>query len=612
MCGICGIINFCNQPVEETSIRRMMQIMKHRGPDDEGVFIENYTGLGFVRLSIIDLSTAGHQPMFSRDTRYIIVFNGEIYNFIELREELTKEGIHFQTQTDTEVLLNAWLQWGDECLDRFNGMWAFAIYDRDKKTTFAARDRFGIKPFYYLHSNEYFAFCSEIPPLLSILGKKPTPNNQTIFDFLIFNRTDQTENTFFTEVLKLQHGHKLTIIDNNVTITKWYDLKEKSLKVEGFENPDEYRELFTSAIRLHLRSDVPVGVCLSGGLDSSSLVSVISNSFIKNGLNTFSAVYEKGQTGDETEFINEYKPLLKNMFFNTPNSLKLLKDLKQFIIALGEPIPTTSPYAQYKVMKLAKGKVSVTLDGQGADEELAGYHDFFAYYFKDLLLNFKFYRLTREIIHYLDKHRNFYALKAFLFFLLPESTRTSFRIKEKKYLVNEFSNSYAKTNAISNNLYGAKSLKEALLNHFEYKLEHLLKWSDRNSMHFSIESRVPFLDYRLVEKTIATQSNLLINNGVTKYILREAMKGILPEKIRLRMDKIGFSTPEDDWFRTEDWREMIMGIITSDKFSARKIIDSTVALKLYNQHLSGKKNHSKEIWKWVNLELWFREFIDCE
>jgi len=610
MCGICGIVNFKKVTPVEGDIRLMMATMKHRGPDDEGAFIHDNIGLGFVRLSIIDLSPAGHQPFVSEDGQYVMVFNGEIYNYIELREELLKEGVIFKTQTDTEVLLNAYLYWGEECLDRFNGMWAFAIYNRENKSTFIARDRFGIKPFYYTITDECLKFCSEIPPILSLLDKKPTPDYQTIFDFLTFNRTDQTERTFFSEVHKLQHGHKLTIVDNKISISKWYDLKEHVSKTEGFKSPEEYKKMLISAIGLHLRSDVPVGVCLSGGLDSSSLVSLLLKDFNKNDLNTFSAVFNKGQFGDESVFINEYKPLVKNMFFTIPDADSLQDDLKQFIRIHGEPIPSTGPYAQYKVMKLAHGKVVVTLDGQGADEELAGYHYFFGFYFKDLLTHGQFGKLSTEIYEYLSKHRSLLGIKSFVFFLLPEHFRTKVKVKGKGYLVEDFVNKFKNSNSIAGNLYGSKSLTEALLDHFEYKLEHLLKWEDRNSMRFSIESRVPYLDYRLVEKTLATSSDLKIKRGMTKHILREAMRGILPEMIRLRVDKMGFETPQDEWFRTQTWKIIIEEILSSKSFKDRNLVNAEIAKAKYKNHLEGKINISAEIWKWIHLEMWFREFID--
>lgn len=615
MCGICGIINLEVNSVKEISLRKMMQIMKHRGPDDEGVFIEKNVGLGFVRLSILDLSKAGNQPMASEDGRHMIVFNGEIYNYIEIREDLKQKGCTFRTNSDTEVLLAAYMEWGEDCLQRFNGMWAFVIYDKFKKKIFAARDRYGIKPFYYLQTDNYFAFASEIPPLLSLLERKPAPDQQSIFEYLVFNRSDQTERTFFDKIRKLQHGHSYCIQltedrgqRTEVKIKKWYDLKT-NLK-EPFESPEEFRELLSSAVGLRLRSDVPVGVCLSGGLDSSSIVSILLNDYKKKDLNTFSAVYEKGQFGDETEFINEYKPFLKNMFFTTPSAETLHADLANFITAHAEPIPSTSPYAQYKVMELAKGKVVVTLDGQGADEELAGYHYFFGFFFKDLFKQMRLGKLSYEMIRYLINHHSFYGFKTFLYFLLPEKSKTRLRVDEKGYLNREFVEKHKSGNSIAGNLYNSGSLHDALLDHFEYKLEHLLKWEDRNSMWFSLEARVPFLDYRLVEKTLATQGDLIIKNGMTKHLLRESMKGNLSDKIRMRRDKVGFDTPQDDWFTKPNWRNLISEILNSRSFTGRGIINSKEAIALYQAHISGKKNASKEIWKWVHLELWHRKFID--
>lgn len=610
MCGICGIINFDKQTVQDAPILKMMQLMKHRGPDDDGVFLEGNVGLGFVRLSVIDLSPAGHQPKFSRDERYIMVFNGEIYNYLELREELKLEGVVFSTQTDTEVLLSAYIQWGENCMHRFNGMWAFAIYDRQEKRTFASRDRFGIKPFYYIHTDNFFAFCSEIPPLLTLLDKKPKPNYQTIFDFLVFNRTDQIEDTFFDEVKKLQHGHKIHISENQPVIKKWYDLKKSVAQTEGIKSAKEFKELLSCAIGLHLRSDVPVGVCLSGGLDSSSIVSILLGDFNKKEISTFSAVYDKGQVGDETTFIAEYKSSVRNMFFVIPSANSLEKDLMNLVKIHAEPFPDTSPYAQYKVMKLAKGKVVVTLDGQGADESLAGYHYFFGFYFKDLLRSGKIGVLSDEIICYLKEHRSLFGMKSFLYFMLPKAMRTKARVINKNYLHSNFVNQHLKSNSISGNIYGSNSLKDALLDHFEYKLEHLLKWEDRNSMSFSIEARVPFLDYRFVEKVLATSNEQKIKRGVTKYILREAMKGVLPEKIRLRKDKMGFGTPEDDWFRTPSWQKIITEIINSASFKNRKIFDFSKCVERYRKHLTGDINIAGELWKWIHLELWFREFID--
>jgi len=625
MCGICGIIKFDNSTPETEKIQKMMNVMKHRGPDDEGIFLDDNIGLGFVRLSILDLSPKGHQPMIDDSGRYVIIHNGEVYNYIELREELIKQGFHFNSNTDTEVILKAFMHWGEACLDKFNGMWAFVIYDKQKKELFISRDRFGIKPFYFYLDRTQFIFASEIPAILSVLPVKASPNYQAIFDYLVFNRTDQTEDTFFEKIKKLQHGHCLKVMSDalakevkkgwasltkNVLIKKWYDLREKVNNAEGFRGLEEFRETFRSAVGLRLRSDLPVGVCLSGGLDSSSIVSILLNDYKKDDLNTFSAVYDKGQFGDESEYIKEFTPYLKNMYFTHPTAETLLQDLHRFIRAHGEPIPSTSPYAQFKVMELAKEHVVVTLDGQGADEELAGYHYFYGLFFKDLLKHFDLITLLQEIYYYLLVHKSSYALQTFAYFLLPMKWRTRLRVNEKGYLNEDFIRLYAQNNAIAGNLYGSWSLKEALLDHFEYKLEHLLKWEDRNSMWFSLESRVPFLDYRLVEKILAMEGKSKIEKGQTKAILRKSMKGILPEKIRKRQDKIGFGTPQDEWFRTEKWEKQIKEVLFSENFRKRGIIVSGRAWNLYQKHKSGELNIAKEIWKWIHLHMWFREFID--
>jgi len=614
MCGVCGIFRFDKKKVRAESVQSMLSVMKHRGPDDEGVFVADNVGMGFVRLSILDLSPAGHQPMFSSDKRYVMVFNGEIYNYIELRDELKALGHSFKTQTDTEVLLAAYQEWGKECLHRFNGMWVFAIYDNKEKKLFAARDRFGIKPFYYCANREGFTFCSEIKPLLLLHPFAKIPDQQSLFDFLVFNRTDQTERTFFERIKKLSHGHclHLDLKQTNpvLNIEQWYDLRRAVSGAEPFGDSDSFRELFYDSLKLRLRSDVPVGVCLSGGLDSSSIVSSLFREFKKTDLNTFSAVYQPGDYGDETPYIKLYEHEAGRRFYTYPTAQTLHDDLEDFVRTHEEPMASTGPYAQYKVMELAQKHVVVTLDGQGADEILAGYHYFFGFFFKDLLRKLRLGKLTAESLHYLLKHRSLYGFKSFFYFMMPASVRTSVRVKEKGYINPDFVKKYCHTNAIADSLYGAETLTDALLDHFEYKLEHLLKWEDRNSMRFSIEARVPFLDYRLVERTLATSSDLIIRHGMTKNILRESMKGLLPEQTRTRRDKIGFDTPQDEWFRSPYWQQKIEQVLASTEFRNKNLINCDEAVRVYQNHLAKKGNFGKEIWKWLHLDEWFRQFID--
>jgi asparagine synthase (glutamine-hydrolysing) len=349
---------------------------------------------------------------------------------------------------------------------------------------------------------------------------------------------------------------------------------------------------------------------LSGGLDSSAIVSALISEFGTNDLKTFSAVYDKGQYGDESAFIKLYEGKLENMFYTYPDKNSLLDDLERFIVIHAEPIPGTGPYAQFKVMELAQGKVVVTLDGQGADEILAGYHYFYGFYFKELLKRFRLFRLISEIYYYLKVHKSWYGLKTLVFLLIPPKFRTILRTREMNYIQEDFVNKFINSSYISSKLYSSSSLNDSLLDHFEYKMEHLLKWGDRNSMAFGIESRVPFLDHRLVEATLALDGRDIIKNGITKFPLRDAMKGVLPEKIRLRTDKIGFGTPQDDWLRSVEFQKVVNDILESSSFRNRKVINPEVAKNLYQRHLKKEINIGQEIWKWIHLELWFRHFID--
>ncbi len=609
MCGICGILNFNGMPVQENSIRKMMNLLKHRGPDDEGIYINKNVGFGFVRLSIIDLSKASNQPIYDDTGRYVLLFNGEIYNYIEIKQELISKGYQLKTKGDAEVLLYSYIEWGKNCMNKFNGMFSFIIWDTIEKRFFAVRDRYGIKPFYYFIDKDSFIFASEINAILKVMDNSVKQNDDAIFDYLVFNRTDHTDDTFFKKIKKLQHGHCIEIENKNFKKFRWYNLADNL--GEPFKNSEEFYELLSSSIGLRLRSDVPVGVCLSGGLDSSSIVSILLKDFNKNDVKTFSAIYEKeGHRYDESEYIYEYKNTLRNMYFISPNAESLLNDIDVFVVAHNEPVTSTSHYAQFKLMELAKKNVLVTLDGQGADELLAGYHYFFGIYFKELFTKLKFIKLSSEIFNYSYKHKNIYGLKTFLFFLLPSFLKIKLRAIEKGYLNNSFYKKYSNDNLVVDNIYNSKSIFESLINHFEFKLEHLLKWEDRNSMWFSIEARLPFLDYRLVERTLSMDSTSKIRNGMTKYFLRDAMKNVLPEKIRERRDKIGFNTPEDDWFRTPLFIEFINKILNSKSFADRDYINVPKAKELFYNHISKKVNISRDIWKWINLELWFREFID--
>lgn len=622
MCGIAGIVRFDGKQVKEAQVQSMLQTIKHRGPDDEGIFVEKNVGLGHVRLSILDLSSAGKQPMTDPTGRYTIIQNGESYNYIELREELKALGYKFTTQTDTEVLLNGYIEWGESVLDKLNGMFALAIYDKEKQTLFIARDRFGVKPLYYHIGDGQLVFASEIPAILKALPNKPKANDNAIFDYLVFNRTDQTEETFFAEIFKLQHSCCVTLdlkksyTKETLPIRKWYDLAEQvharkleigDLTLEDAEK--RYMELFKRAIELRLRSDVPWGVCLSGGLDSSAITATIIRELKEKDVHSFSAVYGKDSKADESKFIDEFKGIVPNMHYIHPDSETLFAHLDDYVRIQGEPTPTTSPYALYCILSEASKYVKVILDGQGSDEAIAGYEYIPGLYYKTLFTHLKWGRLAKEIVQYAKLHKSWRHVKYMAFFLLPSRMRTKVRVMQRGYIDPEFVAKH-KDSVIADKLYGANTMTEMLVAHFEYKLEHLNKWGDRDTMAFGVEGRSPFLDKDLVEYSIALKDELKIKGGYTKFILREVMKGIMPEKVRLRVDKRGFSVPMDEWYRTEGFQKLVKEILESESFAKRGYFKPEEAKKLYERHLRGEVNVAKDIWKWINLEMWFRKYID--
>lgn len=606
MCGICGVVGLDGQYAEEAIVRNMMHAIKHRGPDDEGIYVKNNIGLGHVRLSIIDLSSAGHQPMFSSDNRYVIVFNGEIYNYIELKKELEPH-YTFKTKTDTEVILASYLKWGSACLDRFNGDFAFVILDTETEEIFGARDRYGIKPFYYTEQDGKFYFSSEIKSLVPILPARNV-NKAAVFEYVVYNRTDQNNDTFFEGVSKVPHGNFFTIKDGRIDFRRWYNIWEKVSPRKM--TSEEYRAEIKSSISLRLRSDVPVGVSLSGGIDSSSIAASLIHDFGQSKINSFSAVYGKHEEADESSFIDEFKGLMPNMYYTYPDSRSLFADLESFVVAHTEPVASIGPYAQFKVMELAKEHVKVTIDGQGADEQLAGYHYFFGSYFKELLTSLKWITLANEAISYYRKHRSLEAFKYLAYYSVPISVKKAVSKNVYGSMNDDFFTENKDSSDIHSKLYNPRTLNESLIQHFEYKLEHLLKWEDHNGMWFSLEPRVPFLDHNLVEKTLSLAPNTKIFKGETKHILRQAMTDVLPKKITQRKDKKGFSTPADKWFREPKFQEYIFDLLHSQPFKDRGYFDVDDCVTRYTKHVNGDLNIAKDIWKWVNMEVWHRKFID--
>lgn len=624
MCGICGIIDRKSKVVDQAALMKMNDTLSHRGPDDQGLFIDKNVGLGHRRLSILDLSSAGHQPMFYDGGNLAIVFNGEIYNYLEIRHELQKSGFKFKSQTDTEVILAAYQKWGTDCLKYFNGMWAFAIYDKKKDLIFASRDRLGVKPFYYLFDKEKFLFASEIKGILAHPEVKATPNQKIIWDYLITGFLDHSEDTFFRGIKELRGGHYLVLDRGKLQIKKYWDLKKEELEISDTGAIEKFQSLFFDAVRLRLRSDVPIGTCLSGGLDSSAIVCVI-NQFLKKEKitevgqwqKTFSAVYGRNfPEADEEKYIREVIRQTKaKSYLTRPSADKLKREIRKLVYYQEQPFSTTSIYAQWNVFRLtASKKIKVMLDGQGADELLAGYTGYFGLYFIDLLKRGKIWLFFKEFVLAAKNHRPFGPILKDIFvrglkaaWMGDAVTRLFQRINPAyRAFKPEFLHEFKSAPRV---VFSRSYFRNALYNSLIMNLSSLLRYEDRNSMAFAIESRVPFLDYRLVEFIFSLASSDKIRNGQTKWIMREALKGVLPEKIRTRQDKIGFATPEENWLR-KDLKNELITCFSSKSFGERGYFDQREVKRLHELFLNNKFQDSQLFWRLYCLEIWFQTFID--
>jgi asparagine synthase (glutamine-hydrolysing) len=612
MCGICGIFSFSADRQPDGRLNgEMMQALVHRGPDGKGSWASSSVVLGHRRLSIIDLSENGKQPMTNEDETLWLTYNGEIYNYLELRKELISKGHVFFSQTDSEVIIHAYEEYGTDCLNRFNGMFAFALYDVRNRTLFCARDRFGIKPFYYHVDKNRFIFASEIKALLCDSEINRTPNDKMIFDYLVFNRNDFSSETFFGDILRLEPGCFLTVDSDGLSLRQWWKIHAHLIN-SNVENAEEsFRRLFINSVELRLRSDVPVGSCLSGGLDSSSIVTVVRQLNAGIPLKTFSAVYESDWQKDEKKYVDLL--LAWNQMsgcFTYPSGDKFFHELEDLIYYQDEPFGGGGIYAQWEVMKLAHDNgLKVLLDGQGSDELLAGYLYFFGFYFHELLHRKEWQQCWKEFVTYWKKHKDLIGPQILLFLLCPGEIRDKLLYKIRRCISRDFFATYKKESVFNQFFFDTQTLNDSLVNHFRYKLEHLLRYEDRNSMAYSIEARTPFLDYRLVESSLSLPSRFKIEYGETKTILRRSMRGMLPDTILARQDKIGFDTPEDQWFRQKKFRELIESTIFSRSFKERGYFNLQNVERVYRQHLAGKRNASADIWKWINLEMWFRRFF---
>ena len=594
MCGISGIINKNNKSVEESLIHQMTEIIAHRGPDSSGSYLYKNIAFGHRRLSILDLSSSGHQPMKYLDD-LVITYNGEIYNFIEIREELIQKGYIFDSNSDTEVILKAYHCWGKTCVNYFNGMWSFSILDIKQKIVFCSRDRFGVKPFYYIENNDLFSFGSEISQLLPFLPNRIL-NKKVALDYLISGIEECSNETFFKDIYLLKGGHNLVfdLQTNSYEIERYYNLK---LSDQKNTSVDDYIQELKRSITLRLRSDVKVGTCLSGGIDSSTISSFASKIY-QNSNEKFMAIHAKSSEykTDESEFAKIVSKIANiNLNFVEPSYSDFKSNILSIIKIQQEPFGSLSIIMQYFVFKKAKelGCI-VMLDGQGGDETLLGYERYYPAIVKSkkgiaklkaLLQSSKNSRLSL-----LDTIKYQYYFSNYKLRLKRLKYKNSFY---KSEILNEYESEELR---IISESYNDISILQK--NEIESsQLPHLLKYEDRNSMANSIESRLPFLDYKLVELSLNTNNSLKIKDGWTKFILRKAAETILPKEIVWRKTKLGFNAPEKTWTK-EFENEMIKEIEQSE------ILNNFIHFKkLYFKNLDLRTK-----WRLYNFSAWEKEF----
>ena len=552
MCGIAGILSFKTGDVSIERLKQMTDAIAHRGPDGEGQWVDahNRIGLGHRRLSIIDLSNAGAQPMHYLD-RYHISFNGEIYNYLELKQELIQQGHTFHTDTDTEVLLALFHRHGEACLNMLDGMWAFAIWDEETQTLFCARDRFGEKPFFYHLDSNRFCFASEMKALWAIDIPKVIDNQKMeafVQEGTLYN-SERLDTTFYHNIFKLEHSHWMKIdADGHVHTQRYYDIDWQKQDFKGTfeEATDIFRTLFVQGLKRRCRADVPVGTSLSGGLDSSTIVCNMAQWTGQENLtpHTFSARFEgfKKDEGYYIEKVIEKTGVIPH--YTWPNGEEMHRDFEKLCWHQEEPFGSASIYAQYRVQQLAKeNQVTVLIDGQGADEILAGYVFYYTQYLKTLHVQ-KYHRSDRL------KEQN-----AYLDFHTPHRG-----IKKKAIQWTAFYD-------WRNGWHHQKNKHTTRLNEMLYKdlmqggLQELLRYADRNSMAHSREVRLPFLNHELIDFCFSLPDSFKLKLGWTKYIMREAFKDILPHEVVWRKDKVGFEPPQNDWLiafeGAQNWRTLM-------------------------------------------------------
>ncbi|MBX3265185.1 MAG: asparagine synthase (glutamine-hydrolyzing) [Acidobacteria bacterium] len=634
MCGINGILysRSSGRIADEQLIRQMRDVLRHRGPDEEGIFTSGRLGLGHRRLSIVDLKT-GQQPMFNDDRSLVIVYNGEVYNHLELRPELEQRGFAFRTTSDTETILRAYEAYGPAAVERFRGMFSFAIWDTRSEELFIARDRLGVKPLYYAQSEDgSFYFGSEIKALLAANALRPELEMRALTDYLA-NHAPSGELTLFAGVKRLLPGHTLTVKDEKISIRQFWDVSFERNTDDPRSDADwvrDWSELFRESVRLRLMSDVPLGMFLSGGIDSSAIAAVMSE-LVDSPIKTFSVAFAEREANEL-----RYARLVAERFATDHHEITVAPEeffsaLPKLIWHEDEPIAHPSSIALYFVSKLAAENVKVVLTGEGSDESLAGYGRYWMT-LSNLRLGSRYHGITSRPLRAVVetaieglpagsrlRHR---LRKSFLcveptiesmyfdnFAVFSRTMQDHLLSPGTKELLNGSADPYREMSSVFASVHSNDLLDKMLYADTKTYLQELLMKQDQMSMAASIESRVPFLDHKLVEFTAAMPNRMKLRGRTTKYVLRKAMEGVLPDEILTR-GKMGFPVPIGKWFRGE-FRHLVDEYVLSERSLSRGLFEPTEVRQIVERHMTGE-NHDERLWSLINLEIWQRTMIEGE
>lgn len=613
MCGIACVVELGNCAPSKEALTRLSESLTHRGPDDDGVLVHDSIGMVFRRLAIIDLSKAGHQPMSSGCGRYVIIFNGEIFNYLELRAELEKRGYVFRSSSDTEVLLNAYIEWKEACLERLNGMWAFVILDTESCECFCARDRFGIKPLYIMRSRDRIVLASEVSAILRSGLYERRINRTTIARYLFFGDLDCSDDTFYVGINAVPPGTWMSIArDGSVRSARYWTLPRDT---ETSVDHEELCDLFHDAVKIRLRSDVPVGVFLSGGLDSTSILCAAASQMDQGcALSAYSFMPPEY---DETRYITDtVRQTGARLVPLEIGSSTLWGQLERMTAHQDGPVHTPSALIGFCLCALAASEgTKVILNGQGADETLAGYGNYFASFWQSLFSDMRFGPLLSQLKKY-GAHHDLQMVA-----LLKQVVARFVRVQLNRVGAYRWAAATRRGNKLRMHPLYSRGLVEDIPRYREHLGERgigealrrsvttsplplYLRVEDRNSMAHSIEIRLPFLDYRLVSAVMRIVGTRKLDGFWNKVLLREFMRTKIPESVRTRPDKMGFETPDAKWIRA--WAPEIEAMFRSRSFAERGFFNQKNLLTALQDHVQHVRDTHEDIFRAVQVEMYLR------